>query len=432
MAAFGVLALSGCASLPTTTASTASTPLPTVDNAEQRSLHLVGGRWFDGARFDTGDWYVVDGRFTRTRPTRIDATLNLADRYILPPFAEAHNHDLQNAFTASMNAQAYLDRGVFYSAQLCSMPEETRSYRGLLASSASIDVLFAGGCISASDGHPLGIALASYKAEGMPVEPDAIRNKGYWSIDSRAELDERWDAIAADKPRLIKVILIDSANHAANRKRPEVFGYNGLDPALIPGIVARAKAIGARVAAHVDTAADFDAAVRGGVDIIAHLPGYRIARGQAIADYRLSDEAIAEAARRGVLVTPTVAVARHHLRANPGDSGAIMANHADNIRRLRASGVKLILGSDLFGGSVLDEVEAIDTLAIMPRAELLRIATSDTARAIFPDRRIGAIEEGAEASFIALDGDPLSNLTAIRRISAAVKQGNLLARTPAQ
>ncbi len=172
--------------------------------------------------------------------------------------------------------------------------------------------------------------------------------------------------------------------------------------------------------------------MRGGVDIIAHLPGYRIARRHAIADYRLSDEAIAEAARRGVLVTPTVAVARHHLRANPGDGNAIMANHADNIRRLRAAGVKLILGSDLFGGSVLDEVEAIDALGIMPRAELLRIATSDTARAIFPDRRIGKFEEGAEASFIALDADPLSDLTAIRRIRAAVKQGNLLARAPAR
>lgn len=428
MAAFGVLALSGCASLPTTTAPATITQLPTANNAEQRSLHLVGGRWFDGERFVTGDWYVVDGRFTRTRPTRIDAMLNLTDRYLLPPFAEAHNHDLQNAFTASMNAKSYLDRGVFYSAQLCSMPEETRSYRGLLASTANVDVLFAGGCISASDGHPLGIALASYKAEGTPVEPDAIRNKDYWSIDSRAELDQRWASIAADKPRLIKVILIDSANHAANRKRRELFGYNGIDPALIPDLVARAKAIGARVVAHVDTASDFDAAVRGGVDIIAHLPGYRIAKGHVIADYRLSNTAIAEAAQRGVLVTPTVAVARHHLRANPGDGDAIMANHADNIRRLRAAGVKLILGSDLFGGSVLDEVEAIDALAIMPRAELLRIATSDTARAIFPDRRIGAFEEGAEASFIALDADPLSDLTAIRRIRAAVKQGNVLAR----
>jgi hypothetical protein len=422
------MSLGGCATLPASTVRVAATPAPSADAAEQRSLHLVGGRWFDGERFVTGDWYVVDGRFTAARPARIDATLNLADRYILPPFAEAHNHDLQNAFTASMNAQAYLDRGVFYSAQLCSMPDETRGYRGLFASTASIDVLFAGGCISASDGHPLGIALASYKAEGMPVEPDSIRNKGYWSIDTRAELDARWDAIAADKPKLIKIILIDSANHAANRKRPELFGYNGLDPALVPEIVARAKAIGARVAAHVDTASDFDAAVRGGVAIIAHLPGYRIAKGHVIAEYRLSDAAIAEAARRGVFVTPTVAVARHHLRANPGDRDAIMANHADNIRRLRAAGVKLILGSDLFGGSVLDEVEAIDALGIMPRAELLRIATRDTAREIFPDRRIGIIEEGAEASFIALDGDPLTDLTAIRRIRAAVKQGNVLAR----
>jgi len=390
------------------------------------SLHIRGGLWFDGSGFRPMEWYAVGGKLTAARPARVDAVIDLAGRHVLPPLAEAHNHDMQNAFTARMMAGRYLARGIFYSAQMAAAAKDVAPFRGLLGGPGAVDAVFANAVISASDGHPLAMALESYEAEGMKASADDIRDNAFWSVDTPADLDARWERIAASRPSLIKVILIDGANYAANRRKPELFGRNGIDPALLPEIVRRGHGIGARIVVHVDTAEDFRIAVAAGADIIAHLPGYRIAAGKTAADYRIADAAIAEAARRGTAVVTTTAASRYAIERRPESAKPILETYADNIRRLRAAGVRLALGSDVFGGSVVDEIETVDRLGVIPRPELLRIATADTARLLFPERRIGAFEEGAEASLIAVDGDPARDLSALRRVMLAVKQGELL------
>jgi len=50
-----------------------------------------------------------------------------------------------------------------------------------------------------------------------------------------------------------------------------------------------------------------------------------------------------------------------------------------------------------------------------------------TPRAIFPARRLGALAEGYEASFLALRGDPLADFRHTRAIALRVKQGMPLA-----
>ena len=135
---------------------------------------------------------------------------------------------------------------------------------------------------------------------------------------------------------------------------------------------------------------------------------------------------MAARATRFPTVITTTAASRFAIQRQPETRAAITANYRDNIRRLRAAGVKLALGSDSFGGSVLDEIESVDRLNVMPRAELLRVATSDTPQLMFPGRAIGAFREGAEASLLALDGNPIDDLGALKRVRIAVKQGELL------
>ncbi len=422
----GASALALFGSLPPASAHDAHGVPPIAVTAPNPTLHLHGGRWFDGERFRPMEWYAVDGRLTRTRPRRVDATVNLSGRWIIPPLGEAHNHDLQNSWNAARASAAYLSRGIFYSGQMCASPEDLAPFRGFLNRPSSVDVLYAEACMTSSDGHPLGIALAGAKAAGTPMKPEQIRDRSFWAVDTLADLDARWPRIAQAKPALIKIILIDSPNHAANRQKTELFGFNGIDPALAPEIVRRAHALGARVAAHVDTAADFAVAVSAGVDLVAHLPGYRIARGKTAADYRIPDAAIAEAARRRVAVITTTAASRYASKSRPEHASAIRQGYADNIRRLRSAGVPLLIGSDTFDGSVLDEVDNLDQLGVMPRSELLRAATATTPRALFPARDIGRFAEGAEASLVALPADPLRDLQALRRPSILIKQGQLL------
>jgi imidazolonepropionase-like amidohydrolase len=57
----------------------------------------------------------------------------------------------------------------------------------------------------------------------------------------------------------------------------------------------------------------------------------------------------------------------------------------------------------------------------------MRIATRTTPQAMFPDRQIGAFEEGAEASLVAYDADPLRSLATLRVPKLAIKQGEMIA-----
>jgi imidazolonepropionase-like amidohydrolase len=53
-----------------------------------------------------------------------------------------------------------------------------------------------------------------------------------------------------------------------------------------------------------------------------------------------------------------------------------------------------------------------------------------TPAAIFPDRKIGRFEEGYEASFLALAGNPLDDFEAVQAIVLRVKQGRLIPAPP--
>lgn len=406
--------------------STAGAQLPALPTPPQPNIVFAGGRWFDGATFAPATWYSVGGRFTATRPERVDVTIDLTGRYVLPPFADAHNHDAQNPRMAPFANDKNLRQGVFYSVQMCSRPDQRQDFAGFFGRPTTLDVLYADACISGSDGHPLGIALASMRQAGMTLSVEEMR-RGYDPVDTMADLDRLWPEIVARRPALIKLILINSERRAEDRTNPELFGYLGLDPALVAPIVARAHAAGIRVAAHADSAADFEIAVQAGADIVAHLPGYRIADGMAVPGYRIPDAAIAEAARRGTIVITTASAASHHLRRHPEDAEALRAMQVENLTRLRAAGVPLAIGSDAVMGTVIDEVVYLDELAVMPRAELLRRATMETPRAIFPARTIGAFREGAEASLVAFDGDPLADLGVLRSPRLRVKQGAILA-----
>lgn len=85
-------------------------------DAGTKASALVKGLWFVGGRFESGTFYSVDGIFTRKKPKRIDTTINLEGLFIIPPFAEAHKHNIGTGVeTWERKAiNAYLQAGVFY------------------------------------------------------------------------------------------------------------------------------------------------------------------------------------------------------------------------------------------------------------------------------------------------------------------------------
>lgn len=418
-------------SLPLSSLARAAADVPGTTTTQPPSLRkpamkFVNGRWFDGHRFVPATWYSVEGKFTRTPPVRLDVTIDLHGGHALPPLAEAHNHNLQNRWAARQIADDYVRRGIFYTAQMAAHGEMIAGYRDLLDAPGYPDVLWAEATFSASNGHPIALALGNARANNIPLAKDDLIDKAFWAVDSLADLERKWPAIAQTKPKLIKIILID-ANDEASRNDPAEDGRLGLRPELAPDLVRRAHAIGARVAAHVQTADDARIAVEAGVDILAHLPTAP-SKYIADADLRLDDKTIALMKRQGTSVVPTIEVYRQILKRKPDVWVRALGIARDNITRLRAAGVPILTGSDLWAGSVLDEMAALIDLGLMTPAEAIRASTDLTARTLFPQRKIGRIEEGGEASFLVVKNDPTRDLAALRFIELAVKQGEVISR----
>ena len=96
------------------------------------------------------------------------------------------------------------------------------------------------------------------------------------------------------------------------------------------------------------------------------------------------------------------------------------------MKLLHENGVLLAIGSDNPTDSSVGEIQYLQKLGIFDNLTLLKMWTETTAKAIFPKRKIGALKEGYEASFLALEGNPLEDLQNVRRIKFRLKQGFLL------
>lgn len=176
------------------------------------------------------------------------------------------------------------------------------------------------------------------------------------------------------------------------------------------------------MAAHVETMADIHTALVGGVDEIGHLPGYGLLATEHVKDYRVADEDIALMAKRGVPVQLTAGLAT--TEATPAaDLAARQGSQRDNMKRMKAAGVVMLVGSDRYGSDSLHEVDYLHALGVWSNSELLRMWAVSTPQMIFPKRKIGVLGEGYEASFLVLTGDPLADWGAVHRIGYRWKGG---------
>jgi imidazolonepropionase-like amidohydrolase len=98
-----------------------------------------------------------------------------------------------------------------------------------------------------------------------------------------------------------------------------------------------------------------------------------------------------------------------------------------NLRHLKDAGVRLAVGSDTMpGAGVLAEIEFLKDTEVFSNLELLTMWSETTPNVIFPQRKIGALEDGYEANFLVLEGNPVQDFSWAKRIRMRVKQGDPL------
>lgn len=381
----------------------------------------VNAQIFDGERFAQGVIVVEGDRIVEADPSTAAQRVDLAGGYVVPPLCEAHNHNLGDDRENADTITQYLYEGIFYVGILSNLPALTDPVRHTYNIPTSVDVLFANGPLTATGGHPIRIRELFLDRGFYPgFTRETLPGQGYVVIDSEADLQRQWPAIMSLRPDIIKIILISSEEFERRRDDPAFFGVKGLDPTLVPSIVERAHDAGLRVFAHIDTAHDFHVAVDAGVDVIAHMGGFNVPTHLDPAD-------VARAAELGVPVITTAALLERRRERMSADAySSLQSAQLQNLRLMRDAGVRLVVGSDEPRATSSFETDYLRTLNLFDNAELLRMWSTNCSITLFPERRLGALRPGYEASFLVLGADPLTEFSATENIVLRVKEGRVL------
>ena len=188
-------------------------------------------------------------------------------------------------------------------------------------------------------------------------------------------------------------------------------------------LVDEAHALGRKVMCHALGGPGVRLAIEAGADSIEH--------GCYLAE---EPELIAMMAERGTFLTPTLLVYVYHR-----DSAAphvkrrareLYARHLESVQMALAAGVKISAGTDAGGHGHPVNARELECLveAGMSPMEALQAATGLAAECLGWERELGTVQAGRLADLVAVDGDPLRDITLLQqpeRIKLVWKGGRI-------
>jgi imidazolonepropionase-like amidohydrolase len=189
-------------------------------------------------------------------------------------------------------------------------------------------------------------------------------------------------------------------------------------------IVADAHRLGRKVAAHAHGAQGILWASEAGVDSIEH------------GSY-IDDAAIAEMKKNGTYLVPTLYLADWFLEnaeriGTPPELIAkgreVMPAARKNVARAFAAGVKVGFGTDAAvypHGLNAHEFAVMVKLGLTP-LQAIQAATVNDADLLGWSDKVGTIEPGKWADIVAVDGDPLADVTTLERVKFVMKGGEVV------
>lgn len=263
--------------------------------------------------------------------------------------------------------------------------------------------------------------------------------------------------------------------------------YSNLSPEVYRAIVRAARVRGLPIAGHVPSAVSFRTLLSDRVASIEHLGDFADALRAEGPELPASARALrrrlaaeldptklatvaSELARSGTWVVPTLVqadrgvatpdtlerwladpavatvdqgIVEHYWRSSVLRAGATLdaqgwslvargsANRRRVVHEFHRAGVRMLVGTDtpqpfvIPGASVHEELAALVAAGLSPE-RALAAATRDAARFVGEGSLWGSVEPGKRADLLLLEADPLSDITATRRIHGLVTQGRWL------
>ena len=204
-------------------------------------------------------------------------------------------------------------------------------------------------------------------------------------------------------------------------------GNQSMTDAQIQATCDAAKAAGLRTVVHAIGDAGARAAVAAGCTSIEH-------------GTFVSDATLDLMVQRGTFFDPNLLVLHNYLdnRAHFDFSPQALetlekaiAPTVDVLRRARAHGVKIVFGTDAVSGAhgrnAEEFVYRVRDAKEKPM-DVIRSATSLAAESLGLGTRVGTIAAGFDADLVAVAGDPIADITAVRKVVFVMKGGTIINR----
>ena len=373
-----------------------------------RAARAIDGR---GQSIANAEIVVVDGKITRVGPRAAMPSgarlIDLGTRTVMPGLIDGHSH-----LTWYFNRQ-----GRYHTARDGDTPMQSI----LAAASNAAATLMAGFTTIESPGSPEDKDLRDWiETQGLPgpriLTSLSALNRG--SPDTLRNLVRDRKAQGAD---LIKLFASGSIRDG---------GLPTLTDEQVAAVCGEAKALGLRVMVHAHAAASVKTAANGGCSEVTH-------------GVFVDQEALDLMAAKGTYFQPQCSLVFSNYLDNRAKYDGIGNYNAEGFaameralplaaaairKALATKNLKVTYGTDAVAGAHgrngEDMVCRVQKAGETPMRVIMS-ATSVNAEAMGLGSRIGSLAAGYEADIVAVDGDPLVDITAVRRVSFVMKGGRV-------
>ena len=381
-------------------------------SAQDRPLVIRAATLIDGKGGVTRNVSIV---VQGSRIARIDAsaqgtTYDLKGLTVMPGWIDTHVH-----------MDAHFDpNGKSHSP--ASARNETPQQTMLYAVENAYNVLMAGFTTAQSVGAPLDRDLRDAIARGTIPGPRLLTslrpvNETTGTPDQIRKFVRQ---VASEGADLIKIFATKSIREG---------GGPTLTQAQVDAACGEAKSLGKRAIVHAQGPEGAKAAVLAGCTSVEH-------------GYRLTDEVLDLMAQHGTYYDPNFGLLLHNYIENKDKFLGIGNFNAqgfeymekgipigiDTFKRSLTRKVKIIFGTDVGAGGLGRNFEEFIYRVRdggQSPMEAIISATSRAAESIRMQDKIGTLAPGMEADIIAVDGNPLDDITAVRRVVFVMKSGKV-------
>jgi imidazolonepropionase-like amidohydrolase len=313
--------------------------------------------------------------------------------------------DAVTVFLAQENARKTLETGVTTVRDLGSSDYNDIAMRDLINRGAMI-------------GPRMYVAGYGLHVNASPIRPGAISTPDPGTADGIAEVQRVARQQIAAGADWVKM-------YGSTGSDRDTSGYETFTPEEMKAAADVAHFAGRRIAIHSYGPEGGRAAVLAGAESVEHA-------------IDLDDSTLAEMVRRGTVYVPTVDHNRYYIahRNEYGysleDSAALteyMRRNVATLRRAIHAGVKIAMGSDAVFTGFGENTRELDRFveAGMTPAQAIATATTTAAALLGKEKDLGAIAPGYYADIAAVEGDPLSDITAVtQRVRWVMKGGKVV------